>query len=795
MIALKLFGGASLESDGIALVGPAVQRHRIALLALLAASHPRGPTREKVMASIWPERDAEHARRLVNQAVHVLRKTLGDTAIVSAGEELRLGPGAFHCDVVAFGEALAAGDRERAIALYTGPFLDGFFLSDAPEFERWVEEQRERFRQERRQALTELADEREAMSDHAGAAELHRRLLADDPYDARTTFRLMQALEKTGARAEALRQARHHAVLMRQDFDAEPDAEILALAERIRVAPPLVGPVETAPEQPRVAVVVAEQVAASTGNDSSDSRAVESVGAKRSSTVSRVRWTWLAATVAVVVMLAYAYVDVVSGRSPPPIRRIAVLPLANLTGDSAQNNFVAGLHDALIAELAKIEALSVYSRQSMLRYQGSNLPLPAIARELGADALVEGTVFKTGDSVRISTQVVRAQPEEHVWASVHHGPIDRALALQGVVARDIAQGMRTRVGAEVLARMARPHAVNPDAQQAYLTGLYHLERATYNDEPPVAERIAHQLTAIRYFEQAVTIDSTWASAYGKLALAYHWFASSTFEPAVATEYYTKSKAAAERALALDETESQAHASLGFVLYNFEWAWAEADREIRRAVELDPNSHRWIYALYLQAAGRHEAAIEQFRLAEERNPTAEVLKAQVAGAYSCAERHDEAIAHARALRARIEQSGRTDAFRDSVWLLNITAQELSLKGAHDEAIREAETLRKLSPESPMSLSRLAVAYALAGRRKDARSMLSRLESQDVVRREPWRVANVYAALGDASRALDLEEAAYPRMRYRLAHYRCSEVYRLLRDEPRMQAFIRRIGFPN
>jgi tetratricopeptide (TPR) repeat protein len=378
---------------------------------------------------------------------------------------------------------------------------------------------------------------------------------------------------------------------------------------------------------------------------------------------------------------------------------------------------------------------------------------------------------------------------------VHQGPLDQALSLQGAVARDIAQGMRTRVAADVLGRMARPHSVNPDAQQAYLTGLYHLERATYVDEPPVAERIAHQTTAIQHFERAVAIDSTWAAAYGKLALAYHWFASGALTPAVAAEFYPKSKAAAERALALDETESQAHASLGFVLYNFHWAWADAEREIRRAIELDPNSHHWIYALYLQAVGRHEAAIEHYRLAEERNPTSEVLKAQVAGAYACAGRHDEAIAHARALRARIEQSGRSNAFRDSVWLLNITSRELSLKGAHDEAIREAEILRALSPDSPVALGRLAVAYALAGRREDAKSLLGRLEAQDIVRREPWRVANVYAALGDADRALELEEASYPETRYRLAHYRCSEVYRLLEDEPRMRAFVRRIGFPN
>ena len=806
MIALRLFGGASLESDGVALTGPAAHRHRIALLALLAASTPRGLTREKAMACVWPERDTEHARRLLNQSVHVLRKTLGDTALVTSGDDLRLSRAALQCDVVEFDEALAAGDRERALGLYTGPFLDGFFLSDAPEFERWVAEQREQFRQRHRQALTELAAERESIGDHAGAAEQWRRLILDDPYDARTTLRLMQALEKSGDRAAALRQARQHAVLMEQDFDAEPNPEIVALAERIRAAPKLADTAATLPEHSRENSASLRAGAPSAADESSASQTEPRGRTKGTRATSRLRWRWIAVGAPLLLMLAYVYISGFSRRTPAPIRRIAVLPLANLTGDPAQDYFVAGMHDALISELAKIEALTVYSRQSVLRYQGSELPLPTIARELGVDALVEGAVFKSGDSVRISTEVVRAQPEEHVFASVHQGPIAQALTLQGTVARDIAQGMRTRVATDVLGRMTHVHAVNPDAQQAYVTGLYHLERASYGDLPPDEERSAHLMDAIRSLEQAVRIDSTWATAYGELARAYHWLASNTSEsavgrewyprsPAVAREFYPKSKAAAERALALDETESQAHASLGFVLYSFDWAWGPAEQEIRRATELDPNSHHWIYALYLLAAGRYDESIAHYRRAEERNPTSEILKAQVAYAYACAGRYDEAIAQARALLTRIEQSGRAGTDRDSVWLLDFTSRQLSMKRAHNEAIRAAERLRVTSSDSLLSLHRLAIAYALAGRKEEARPLLRRLEAQPFFRREPWRLSDVYAALGDAGRALEIEEAAFPAARYGLAYYRCEEVYQLLRDDPRMRAFVRRVGFPN
>jgi tetratricopeptide (TPR) repeat protein len=212
------------------------------------------------------------------------------------------------------------------------------------------------------------------------------------------------------------------------------------------------------------------------------------------------------------------------------------------------------------------------------------------------------------------------------------------------------------------------------------------------------------------------------------------------------------------------------------------------------MELDPNSQHWIYALYLQAAGRYDESIDHYLLAEERNPTSEGLKEQVADAYSCEGRYDKAIDRAKALLARIEQSGRVGAQRDSVWLLNFTSRQLSMKGAHDEAIRAAERLRILSSDSVLSLHRLAIAYALAGRTDDAKSLLRTLETQPLVRREPWRVSAVYAALGDAGRAIELERTA-PTTRLALAHYRCSEVYQLLPNAPEMREFVRPMGFPN
>lgn len=522
MSGLRFFGGASLVSDGVSLTGPATQRHRLALLALLCASHPRPLTRDKLIGYLWPERDAEHARNLLKQSIHVARKALGDGAIVSAGEEVRLGSPPPECDVIAFEAAVAQGDRHRAVALYTRPFLDGFFLRDAPEFERRVDQERSRFARAYRKALAELADERAALGDHETAVECCRRLVAEDPHDARLTVRLMEALEAAGDRAGAIRQARLHALLLEQDFEAEPEPAVMALAERIRTQVDHAGAHEAASlERRQVGETLTPLASDPNGASAPNATGSPHVG-RQGATPARHSWKQMAGIAAT--LLVVGLITWVSARAfgrEPEITRVAVLPLANLTGDSKQDYFVGGRHDALISELAQIEALTVYSRQSVLRYEGSHLPVPQIARELGVDAVIEGAVFKDGDSVRISVQLVRARPERHVMAATYHGPLNRALSLQSEVARAVAHAMQAQVRPEVRARVARVRSINPQAQEAYLTGLYHLGRASYGQGLPESERLGEVRAAIAYLEHAVTLDSAWATAHARLALAYH----------------------------------------------------------------------------------------------------------------------------------------------------------------------------------------------------------------------------------------------------------------------------------
>lgn len=234
MISLRLFGAASVMDEGGALTGPPSHQHRLALLALLATSPSRALTRDKLIALLWPHREARAARKLLNQSVYVLRKALGEDAVLTSGEELRLGLRQIDCDVVTFEEALARGEPGRAVKFYAGPFLDGFFLDRAPEFGRWVDRERRRLAAAYARALEELAGEAEDRGDLRAAAEWWKARARHDPYDSAVALRLMEALVSADNPAGALRLAEAHEHLLREELAIDPPPAVLELAEKLR---------------------------------------------------------------------------------------------------------------------------------------------------------------------------------------------------------------------------------------------------------------------------------------------------------------------------------------------------------------------------------------------------------------------------------------------------------------------------------------------------------------------------------------------------------------------------------
>jgi eukaryotic-like serine/threonine-protein kinase len=468
-----------------------------------------------------------------------------------------------------------------------------------------------------------------------------------------------------------------------------------------------------------------------------------------------------------------------AARAEAEIRSIAVLPLANLTGNAEHDYFVDGMHDALIAEVAQIGTLVVISRQSVLRYRRSEASLPAIARELGVDALIEGSVFLAGDSVRITVQLVRAEPERHLWASSFEGSLGGALGLHGQVARAIANAVHAALPPELATRLAttaRP--IDVAAQDAYLRGLALLGEVELATRP--SPELLH--AASEQFEAAVAREPEWATAHAKLALALQWRASQLIRaPDTAALHYERAKAAALRSLALDPNEAVAHAVLGSVLYQHERDWAGAGRAYTRAVELDPNSNHWGHALYFATMGRYDEAAAAYQRAEQRHPVSPAVRAQAAFAYRCAGWHDRAAARYEELLERVRH--------DVGWMLGLAISHLGA-GRTEQAVAEMERLVVREDSAAPALGWLGYLYARTGRRDEARALLERAEALAPLAVPP----EVYAALGQPERAMQQlgRWAGDAPARFVLDPVRCSPEAETLRQAPRYREALAEMG---
>jgi TolB-like protein/DNA-binding SARP family transcriptional activator len=426
MFRLKLFGAPVLERDGVPVTGRAAQRHRLALLALLAMAPGGRVGRDKLMATLWPESDAEQGRNLLKVASYVLRSALGDEALLSAGDELRLNGDVVRSDVAQFEEALEAGDHARAVATCEGPFMDGFFLQGAPEFEQWVARERERLARQLRRALEALAAAAESAHDWPAAESWWKTLAAQDPYDSRVALRLMQALDANGNRAGALQLASVHERLLQQEFGVAGAPDVSALAERLRHAPSrqIEHPRGTAPpDEPRVAAP--PPPAAAPVPEPAWRTAVRATARRRA---------W-----AVAALLAVAAVVPVTWAAlrPPAAteRSIVVLPFANLSANADDEYFSDGLTEEIIGRLAGVPGLRVISRTSAMHYKGTRKPLPEIARELGVDHILEGSVRHDAGRARVSAQLIDARDDAHLWAEHYELDLDDRLRVQERIAR------------------------------------------------------------------------------------------------------------------------------------------------------------------------------------------------------------------------------------------------------------------------------------------------------------------------------------------------------------------------
>jgi len=428
--------------------------------------------------------------------------------------------------------------------------------------------------------------------------------------------------------------------------------------------------------------------------------------------------------------------------TPSEIKSLVVLPLANLSGDPAQEYFADGMTDTLIGDLAKIGALRVISRTSAMHYKGAKKSLPEIARELKVDVVVEGTVQRSGDRVRIHAQLIQAATDRHLWSGTYERDLRDALKLQSEVAQTIAREIQTKITSAEQARLANIRPVNRQAFDDYLQGRYHRNKGS-------EEGLRN---AVDYFQSALRTDSTYASAYAELARCYNALGTVMIGAQPPMELRQRAEEAAEKALEVDNGLGEAHVALGYAKL-FNWRWAEAEQELKRAIELNPNNAdaHSIYSRYLLARGRTEEAIAEADRAQQLDPLSLDISTHKGFVLQCARRYDEAIGQLRRVLAM-------DSNYNAVyWNLG---QTYAGKGQFDEAIEAFEKLAALSSRSPGPLGFVGMSYGLAGRKAEANKVLNEL--LELSRRRyvtPVALVNVYIGLGDKDQAFVWLEKAY------------------------------------
>jgi DNA-binding SARP family transcriptional activator/tetratricopeptide (TPR) repeat protein/TolB-like protein len=513
LITLRLLGGAGLDGPSGPVAGPATQRKRLALLALLTLAPDRRLSRDRVIAFLWPESPSESARHQLSSALYEIRKAAGDDAISAVGDELTLNPAVIRPDVAEFEASLAAGDVVRAVALYRGPFLDGFFLSDAPEFEHWADAERSRLADGYARALETLAQVAEDQGHGPAAVDWWKTRAAHDPYDSRVALRLMRALDAVGNRAGALQHAAIHERLLREEFDAAPDPELVALVGRLRSA---------SSERLDPGATHKAGVGAGAESGSADHRAPQRrvdldlpgppyhPSRPLRSRTARVLGRWgtplalLALGGLAVIMAAFWLTQ----QASPSVegRRVVVAPFENRTGDAALDPIGSMVADRIAGGISRQNGVNVVlasvespvADQATSGLAGNSNASAEYGRQPDMALIISGSFYRRGDSLQFHTRITDASDRRLVRSlePVTGTRADPALAVDEV-------GQRAAAAAAIVldTRLAQlgnlsSAPANYDAYHACMDGL---DPFLASDWP----------VATRQFERALELDATY----------------------------------------------------------------------------------------------------------------------------------------------------------------------------------------------------------------------------------------------------------------------------------------------
>jgi eukaryotic-like serine/threonine-protein kinase len=478
----------------------------------------------------------------------------------------------------------------------------------------------------------------------------------------------------------------------------------------------------------------------------------------------------VALVVGVVALLLY-----LRGRqATTAIQSIAVLPFVNQSGNADLEYLSDGMTDTLISTLSQLPNLNVKARSSVFRYKGKDASPQTIGKDLNVQAVLNGRIAQRGDQLTLTLELVDAQTENVIWSDQYSRKQADLVSLQSDIARDVSTKLKTKLSGVEEQKIAKTYTANPEAYQLYLKGLFHWNKRT-------AESLK---TSVDYFNQAIEKDPSYAQAYAGKALAYVLYPQySAGKPA---EAMPKGKAAAMKALELDETLAEAHTALAQALFSYERNIAESDREYQRAIELNPNyatAHQWYAGGNLVATGRFDQAITEGRRAVELDPLSLIANVELSAIYGYARQNDQAVTQ---LRKVIEL--------DPNWYLArmVLCQTYSYKGQFADAIAECEKARGLD-DDPAVLSYLARSYVLSGKRDEAMKVVAQMHELARQRYVPaYGFGFVYAALGDKDQAFQWLERSLQDGGWEMTFLKVDPALDSLRSDPRFADLVRRVG---
>ena len=705
-------GGCFVEQDGIRLDGLSAQRKALGLLAVAASAGDAGVSRDTLIGYFWPETTDSRARNSLKQVVHSLREKLSRPELFLDSADVRLNPLCVTSDVAEFRDAARRRDYPAIAERYAGMFLDGFHVRGAPEFERWVDGERMSLHRAYTSALEALATRASTSGDVRGAAEWWRLLATAEPLSQFAASGLVKALTAAGERAAALQHARAYEALVKRELDSRPDSTFIATIRDAEKTSTSINP-----SQPL-------------SHEKGSSHVVED--------------------------------DRLS---------VAVLPFANTSGDIADEYFADGLTEELISALAHAKELRVTGRTSAFAIRGKGLDVRAIADTLGVSNIVEGSVRRDGNQLRIAVQLLSAYDNSVLWGKTYSEEVRDVFVLQETIALAIARALRVELGPSVK-RFADSRATDPATYELYLKGRFFLNRGTGDDHA----------RAVEYFRRAIARDANFAKAHAGLADAHLVLAIFSRKPA--PDQVALAKLAATAALELDHTLAETHTSLASVLMAFDWDWHEAGREFDRALDADAlytlAHHR--YGLYLMYRGRIVEARAVLERAIASDPLSAAVNMNLGRVHVSAGRPDQAMPF---LRAAVELSPGLVLAHEQI------GHAYLLQGDSASAIaafRRAAVARGSSDSA-------GVAYALAatGDQRKAIEIIARLlESAPERPLPPVAMAMAYGALGDPDSAFQWLERAYETRAPFMDGLKVAPGFESLREDSRWPDILRRLG---